>query len=342
MGCYTDSTSNRTLANNVQTDEGDDVTVENCLDACSINGYGFCGMEFSSQCWGGAQLMGGEQLAQEGCTYKCKGNPVEICGGSNRLSLYQAVDDGCGGCSAMTTSHQTVITTMQPSQATLASSISVSIHSAVSDPASSISTSIATAIVPASSTISQPSASPTKPPSSQHDTKFPIWATILIVILVVLLIPAVLLLCIWYSKRRNSDQFDVEYNRRFPNGPHFPNFSGTHFQEGEGVDAAQGNREGQHLNDLSDAETRVATPQSVPAGPSPQRSIDEISAIGDDNYMMSPELRSHQGLDNPQSDNGDGLTPQQHANSISPLRPHYNHVDETTLSIYSQPDAGWI
>ncbi|KAI5263007.1 hypothetical protein E4T47_09141 [Aureobasidium subglaciale] len=91
QSCYSDGGSSRTLLNSVAA--SNDMTVTKCLTACKARGFVYCGLEWSSECWGQAskpdagKLLTGDVLAN-GCGSPCAGNSTEACGGSNRVLVY--------------------------------------------------------------------------------------------------------------------------------------------------------------------------------------------------------------------------------------------------------------
>ncbi|KIM25969.1 hypothetical protein M408DRAFT_202977 [Serendipita vermifera MAFF 305830] len=95
-GCYSDDVTNRALPVR-QTIEGG-LTVEKCTDKCFSLGYKFSGVEYGSECYcsnaiGTYPNSGSPQT--DGCAMPCEGAPsTEICGGSNRLSLYEYTGSG--------------------------------------------------------------------------------------------------------------------------------------------------------------------------------------------------------------------------------------------------------
>lgn len=50
LGCYTDTTSARTLSNLTGTQGNVEVTIESCTLACQFAGFSLAGTEYSSQC----------------------------------------------------------------------------------------------------------------------------------------------------------------------------------------------------------------------------------------------------------------------------------------------------
>jgi hypothetical protein len=68
------------------------MTVESCLASAVTSGYTIAGLEYAGECWGGSTLQNGGAAAPDGetgCNMACKGNATEMCGGSNRMNLYQ-------------------------------------------------------------------------------------------------------------------------------------------------------------------------------------------------------------------------------------------------------------
>jgi hypothetical protein len=92
LGCYTDSVAARSLpaGGNVPGGAGA-MTNELCQASCKSSGYTLAGTEYSGECYCGNTLENGGAEAPDGdagCNMACYGDENEICGGSNRLSLY--------------------------------------------------------------------------------------------------------------------------------------------------------------------------------------------------------------------------------------------------------------
>ncbi|KAG8798109.1 hypothetical protein FRC18_008753, partial [Serendipita sp. 400] len=83
-GCYTDSVINRALT--VQSFK-DSMTVEMCIDACANAGHIVAGLEFGTECYCGDALP--TTPATDNCIMPCGGDSSHICGGPNRLNVYQ-------------------------------------------------------------------------------------------------------------------------------------------------------------------------------------------------------------------------------------------------------------
>lgn len=85
-GCWSDQ-SPRTLS--YQAYSSDSNTIELCTQTCVDQGYTVAGMEFGSRCYCGNNLgYKATPVIDSSCASACPGNSSEICGGSNRLSLF--------------------------------------------------------------------------------------------------------------------------------------------------------------------------------------------------------------------------------------------------------------
>ncbi|KAH7102496.1 glyoxal oxidase N-terminus-domain-containing protein [Auriculariales sp. MPI-PUGE-AT-0066] len=93
LGCYSEGEGGRTLpfgVNSAPFGGGDNMTVQNCADACLSNGYPIAGIEYSVECYCGTEfLLGGAPATDDACTaMTCKGNSSQYCGGPDRLQAY--------------------------------------------------------------------------------------------------------------------------------------------------------------------------------------------------------------------------------------------------------------
>lgn len=84
LGCYSDSGNNRGLAN-MQTD-WDGMTVEKCADIAKD--YKYAGVEYYGECHYGNDLSSAS-VPSSGCDTPCAGNNAELCGGGDRMNLYE-------------------------------------------------------------------------------------------------------------------------------------------------------------------------------------------------------------------------------------------------------------
>ncbi|KAL2141982.1 hypothetical protein VTI28DRAFT_1764 [Corynascus sepedonium] len=84
QGCYTDN-HERVLAGKSLHD--DQMTLEMCAATC--NSYAWFGVEYSKECYCGTELATSSiQRPQSDCTMTCSGNHDQVCGNTNRLSVY--------------------------------------------------------------------------------------------------------------------------------------------------------------------------------------------------------------------------------------------------------------
>ncbi|KAI5360847.1 putative carbohydrate-binding WSC, glyoxal oxidase, galactose oxidase/kelch, beta-propeller [Septoria linicola] len=92
MGCYSDNVGGRTLSYGAQVQGGSqNMTNNNCVQACQKAGYTIAGTEYSGECFCDNDFVGSDNSpATDGrCNMPCFGNDGEICGGPNGLSVLQ-------------------------------------------------------------------------------------------------------------------------------------------------------------------------------------------------------------------------------------------------------------
>jgi len=65
------------------------MTIDSCGIFCRDSGYLFFGLEYSQECWCGSAIDEDAVDLGEVCDFPCSGAPGEVCGGSNKLSIYQ-------------------------------------------------------------------------------------------------------------------------------------------------------------------------------------------------------------------------------------------------------------
>ncbi|KAJ7482399.1 WSC domain-containing protein [Mycena galericulata] len=87
QGCYTDTSTSRTLAGASFTSSN--MTVDSCIAFCTAGGANFAGVEYSSECYCDYALQVSGTLSSAGnCDMPCSGNATEVCGGANFVDLY--------------------------------------------------------------------------------------------------------------------------------------------------------------------------------------------------------------------------------------------------------------
>lgn len=83
-GCFTDNFDGRSLFG--ASFKSDDLTLASCAEFCSE--YRYFGTEYSTECYCGNTLHSATSVPLSDCNLVCGGNPSEVCGAGNRLSLY--------------------------------------------------------------------------------------------------------------------------------------------------------------------------------------------------------------------------------------------------------------
>ncbi|KAF5348257.1 hypothetical protein D9756_010540 [Leucocoprinus leucothites] len=87
--CWVDNAHGRILQNQIP--DTQTMTVESCIHACAAQNFTVAGLEFSTQCFCGPNLVAGAVPALESsCNMGCAGNATEACGGPSRTSVYTA------------------------------------------------------------------------------------------------------------------------------------------------------------------------------------------------------------------------------------------------------------
>jgi hypothetical protein len=88
LGCYTDSTTARALPVSGPVNGG--MTISGCQASCKKLGFAYAGVEYSTECWCGS-VIGGRQTKtyDRDCNMACSGASSQMCGGGNRISIYQ-------------------------------------------------------------------------------------------------------------------------------------------------------------------------------------------------------------------------------------------------------------
>ncbi|KAJ3215683.1 hypothetical protein HDU67_000151 [Dinochytrium kinnereticum] len=66
-------------------------TVTTCQAGCLARGFQIAGMEFGGECWCGSSANARVAAPEAGCSMPCTADRSQICGGGNRLSLYQYI-----------------------------------------------------------------------------------------------------------------------------------------------------------------------------------------------------------------------------------------------------------
>ncbi|KJA20529.1 hypothetical protein HYPSUDRAFT_43015 [Hypholoma sublateritium FD-334 SS-4] len=90
-GCFTDNTTFRALSTFAATSNFN--SVEFCTSTCAELGFTIAGMEFSTQCFCGNDLLStdgiaGQHANHSDCSSPCPGNSTQFCGAGNRLNIW--------------------------------------------------------------------------------------------------------------------------------------------------------------------------------------------------------------------------------------------------------------
>lgn len=87
-GCWVDNVHGRIVQ--YEQPDNQQLTVESCISTCAGMNYTVVGLEFGVQCFCGDMIVNAGALAQNqgDCSMQCAGNPSEICGAGNRMSIY--------------------------------------------------------------------------------------------------------------------------------------------------------------------------------------------------------------------------------------------------------------
>ncbi|KAF8577851.1 copper radical oxidase [Ramaria rubella] len=93
QGCLTDDEATRVFPYQLFFTTNNSAEV--CLNQCAAFGYPAAGMEFGDECWCGdvsdIQAAGATLAPATDCSVPCTGDPIHLCGGAQRLQLYEWV-----------------------------------------------------------------------------------------------------------------------------------------------------------------------------------------------------------------------------------------------------------
>ena len=93
VGCYTEGVGVRALGG-ATAFSATDMTTENCATFCLNAGYLLFGTEYMAECFCGSEIApsANATVATE-CFMPCSGNAGEVCGGPDRVSVWQWIDE---------------------------------------------------------------------------------------------------------------------------------------------------------------------------------------------------------------------------------------------------------
>ncbi|KAI0018314.1 putative glyoxal oxidase [Xylariomycetidae sp. FL0641] len=167
IGCYQEGLGGRALTYGAPVPAGQ-MTAAKCTSACQQAGFVLAGTEYGGECYCGNTLQNNSTTALSGCSFRCNGNSSEVCGGSNRLNVYdfnmqyQPSSSSTQPGSSSTGSSST--TAVASTTASTTSSFTTSTTSAASSTTASASSSFTTSATTATtstSTTSSPTSSST-------------------------------------------------------------------------------------------------------------------------------------------------------------------------------------
>ncbi|TDL22719.1 WSC-domain-containing protein [Rickenella mellea] len=89
VGCWTDAPAARTMP--FSPSVAQPMTIQKCTNACFAAGYSLSGVEFADECYCGNEFNQTAKLdsTASGCNMPCNGNITQLCGGANRLNVYE-------------------------------------------------------------------------------------------------------------------------------------------------------------------------------------------------------------------------------------------------------------
>lgn len=124
-GCYTEGTNNARALTKYSFSSAS-MTIPTCLAACGSRGWRFGGVEYGQQCWCGDVIANGAVKATEGCTMVCAGDKMTLCGGGNRLNVFEsAATPSSSSSSSTATSTTPSVAAASSSSTSLATSTTV-------------------------------------------------------------------------------------------------------------------------------------------------------------------------------------------------------------------------
>ncbi|KAK2005862.1 WSC-domain-containing protein [Colletotrichum eremochloae] len=86
--CLFDAPGSRVLTGGSSEDQSG-MTVEKCIAQAAADGWRYAGVEFGRECFWGDVQVNPERSNQADCNTVCAGNPDQVCGGGNRILVYE-------------------------------------------------------------------------------------------------------------------------------------------------------------------------------------------------------------------------------------------------------------
>ncbi|KAL2065736.1 hypothetical protein VTL71DRAFT_3406 [Oculimacula yallundae] len=167
LGCYNDSVASRTLSNAIY-GNNDIMTVELCEKSCKTAGFTLAGVEYGGECFCDNSIQNYGAPASDGCTMACHGNAQQMCGGGNRMNVYQFITFVASSSSSQGSSSST-LSSLSSSSSSVSSLSSIPATSQSSSSSSS-SSSLPISGTSTTSVVSAQTGTSTGPTSSTSST----------------------------------------------------------------------------------------------------------------------------------------------------------------------------
>ncbi|KAI1344989.1 putative glyoxal oxidase [Xylariaceae sp. FL0016] len=174
IGCYSEGDGGRALSYGAAVPAAE-MSALKCTAACQAAGYILAGTEYGGECYCGDTIGFNATTAPDGCDMKCNGNSSEVCGGSNRINIYDfnmeyIITTTTSMTSTATPTSSTTVPAPTTTQSTTSSSAITTSSDVVVPPSSSSSTTTSSTVVTTSSSVSTTSSNVVVPSSSSSST----------------------------------------------------------------------------------------------------------------------------------------------------------------------------
>ncbi|KAL8804112.1 MAG: hypothetical protein Q9182_002745 [Xanthomendoza sp. 2 TL-2023] len=146
------------------------MTIEICLDYCKSKGTTYAGIEYRRECYCGNSIASDATPNAAGCNLPCKGDPTEICGGSNVMNVYQYVSGTEGSSTATSSTSSLASSSTTPASSSSSSSSASSTSTSVSQTSTDSSTTSTASTTSKASSTTPSSTTATTTTSSQPST----------------------------------------------------------------------------------------------------------------------------------------------------------------------------
>ncbi|KAK8146891.1 hypothetical protein G3M48_002466 [Beauveria asiatica] len=93
-GCFVEGTDTNILQKSMSGDGDDGLTIPKCQDLCYRERTRFTGLKNGNQCWCSNYVIGDHATNQTDCNLPCSGDKATICGGKDRINVFDAQYQG--------------------------------------------------------------------------------------------------------------------------------------------------------------------------------------------------------------------------------------------------------